>query len=433
MSWIYFIAGAEKFALNGIRSMMLVYLLKSGIGQKEAFLQTTTFLALSYLLPLAIGIIKDHVKSFSDSLLIPLTLLSCVPILKTIYPVIDINLVLSSILIVSAVFKVMVPIWIDSDGSNNKNAFTIMYTAFNWGTLIGTLLLGTVAETFGWSISFLLSGLSLLFAVVLAYKKKKISFNKFSSLFTISILLSMTFLFLKIYLAFDKIMDVILILGIAYITRLFFKYGKNLIEIIDFYILMIVHTLFFSIYEQTSTSFVAFASEIFKSGNIPLTTLQNFDPIFNIIIGTMLVYIPLKGKSLSFSKKFIYGMIITCIGALVLGLASKVEIPLVLIGIFILSTIFFVFAELLMVPTGFQLATQFSPINIKGNVIGVWYLSIAYSEKIAAKLGSTLLTDQIQNKSLIYNTGITKIAFFCILVSFVLLIWTGIKKILTKK
>jgi len=158
-------------------------------------------------------------------------------------------------------------------------------------------------------------------------------------------------------------------------------------------IFCVVATVFWAGYEQAGSTMNLFADRYTRldvgSFQIPSSWLQNVQSAFVIILAPVFAWIWIRlGKhNPSVPIKIALGVLFMGIGYLVMvpagaaaQSASGVRVsPLWLVTFYFLSEL----GELCLYPVGLSAVTKLSPPRIVGMMMGVWFLSIAFGNKLA--------------------------------------------------
>ena len=159
-------------------------------------------------------------------------------------------------------------------------------------------------------------------------------------------------------------------------------------------VLFIASMLFWGIFEQAGLSIALFADQLtrheFLGVTFPSAWFQSLNPLFVILLAPLfaLMWTRLGPRQPSSPVKFVLGLVflsasfLLMVPAASLALAGKVS-PLWLVGLFLLQTI----GELFLSPVGLSTMTKLAPPRFTGIVLGVWFLSAAFGNKLAGILG----------------------------------------------
>jgi POT family proton-dependent oligopeptide transporter len=156
-------------------------------------------------------------------------------------------------------------------------------------------------------------------------------------------------------------------------------------------ILFFFSMLFWGAFEQAGSSLNLFADRLtrlsFLHWNFPSTLFQSVQPLFVIIFSPIFAWIWLRmGKhEPSSPTKFGFGLFFVGLSFLLLvpgaAIAQQQGIkvsPMWLIGVYFLQTV----GELCLSPVGLSMVTKLAPPRIVGLMLGVFFLSISFGNKL---------------------------------------------------
>jgi len=156
-------------------------------------------------------------------------------------------------------------------------------------------------------------------------------------------------------------------------------------------ILFIFSMLFWGAFEQAGSSLNLFADRLtrldFLGINFPSSTFQSVQPLFVIIFSPVFAWLWLRmgSREPSSPAKFALGLTLVGLSFLLLvpgaAIAQNMGIrvsPLWLIGVYLLQT----WGELCLSPVGLSMVTKLAPPKIVGLMMGVWFLSISFGNKL---------------------------------------------------
>jgi len=156
-------------------------------------------------------------------------------------------------------------------------------------------------------------------------------------------------------------------------------------------ILFVFSMLFWGAFEQAGSSLNLFADRLtrlsFLQWNFPSTLFQSVQPFFVIIFSPIFAWLWLRmGKhEPSSPTKFGFGLFFVGLSFLLLvpgaAIAQSQGIrvsPMWLIAVYLLQT----FGELCLSPVGLSMVTKLAPPRIVGLMLGVFFLSISFGNKL---------------------------------------------------
>jgi POT family proton-dependent oligopeptide transporter len=139
---------------------------------------------------------------------------------------------------------------------------------------------------------------------------------------------------------------------------------------------------------------------------MPAGWLQSVSPIAVIIFAPVAawLWVFLSNRKLdpSIPLKLSFGLIFMGLGYLVMMKASQIMadegrvLPFWLIGTYVLHT----FGEICLYPVGLSATTKLSPKRVVGQMMGIWFMSLAFGNLIAG-----LFSGQFDEKIIAENPG----------------------------
>ena len=431
------IAAIEKFIINGLRAGFIIYLIKvAGFKSTEAMIKGTTFMALSYLMPLACGLLIERLPKLKSELFSLGYLCAPIAALPLLFPSFGLDIFVGMLLAYCGFVKVIVPLLLKEQIGNESDAsvFTNLYSAFNLGTIIGAVSIAILGEWLSWKFSF--ASISMATALI-AYIGGSHNFS-LGSVFSLLMLGGFAALGMHDLNLGATVVYVLLAFSVFIAWRTYSaEEAKS--KIVMFLILLVTHTLFFAFYEQAATSFVVLAEKAFtnKSIALPVTTFNLFDPALNVILGFVFVTLwkkpILKNIADSYLLRFALGFAATVPALFLLRMATEFESLTSCLSYFFAGGIFWVTAEQFIVPAGFSFITNSTKSSSRATMLGVWYCGVSFSEKVAGWLGLLLIgnldqLDQIKNA---YTRG-TNIMIMAAIILSILLALLGINLLFNK-
>jgi POT family proton-dependent oligopeptide transporter len=165
-------------------------------------------------------------------------------------------------------------------------------------------------------------------------------------------------------------------------------------------VLFFFSVVFWSAFEQAPTSLNLFARDytdrIVFGWEMPTLWLQSANSVFVILFAPVFAAIWMalgrRGRDLSSPAKFAIGLVVTGLGFLVMVEAANIVIrgggavrvsPWWLVLSYMLQTT----GELLISPVGLSSMTKLAPRRFAGQIMGVWFVSLALGNLIAGLVG----------------------------------------------
>jgi len=230
---------------------------------------------------------------------------------------------------------------------------------------------------------------------------------------------------------------VMLALGVGYFAYLFFFAGLTRIERNRAFVMVALFAgsvMFWAGYEQQGASFNLFAERYTErhilGWEMPAGVLQAVNPLFVITLSPVFAFLwlALGRRNLDFAAtvKFGVGLIFLGLGFLVMlfaanhVLAGERVLPTWLLMTYFLHTL----GELSLSPVGLSYMSKLTPPRFVGQVMGVWFLSLALGANLAGQLSGSIDTKHMESLPGLYS----QIFWSCVIAGAVMLALTPLVK-----
>ena len=309
-----------------------------------------------------------------------------------------------------------------SDQARRDSGFTLFYAGINLGAALAPLITGYLGEKINWHMGFGAAGLGMVLGL-LQYKlteknlgtaglrienetkeNRTVSDKKIRTalwIFGILLVLLLTLLFTNtIYidpLVTGKVLGyVIPISAIAYfiyvllVQHLDADERKKVMAIAVFFI---ATGLFYAGYEQQGSSLNLFADRytnmFIGDFEMPASWMQTVPPvavlIFSIVFAWLWIWLDKRNMNPATPVKMSLGLLFMGLGYAVMMGASLVvmegekPLPTWLVLTYVLHT----FGEICLYPVGLSAVTKLAPKKLAGQLMGVFFIALAYGNLIA--------------------------------------------------
>jgi POT family proton-dependent oligopeptide transporter len=258
--------------------------------------------------------------------------------------------------------------------------FSIFYMGINLGAFIGPLIAGYLAQRVDWHIGFACAGVGMalgLVQYVLGRRRLQPAIDR-----------------LEAQARANAAATTGSTATAATGEGAGFKFTSNEWKRIGaIVILFIVASLFWGAYEQAGSTLTLFADRYTQLEMLglafPSSWFQSVQPIFVILLAPLFawLWVRLGPREPSVPSKFALGLLFMSLSFFVLvpagGMAQAGDgirvSPWWLIGAYAISEL----GELCISPVGLSAVTKLAPVRILGLMMGVWFLSNAFGNKIA--------------------------------------------------
>jgi POT family proton-dependent oligopeptide transporter len=315
--------------------------------------------------------------------------------------------------------SVMVASLYPEGGSRRDAGFSIFYMGINLGALIGPLLVGWFADQFGWRWGFTLPAIGMAIGLtqfvwtrhylgnagVPSGGERERSWTPVlllaGGLIVVALLAMTGLLRLDAVLMATAASWSMVLLGVAYFAYLLFFAGLTTVErnrVLVMIALVAASVTFWAGYEQTGASMNLFADRYtdrhILGWEMPTAWLQSVNPLFIIgfapVFAALWIALGKRGRDLNAAAKFGAGLILLGLGFLVMYFAALhvVAGERVLSTWLILAYLLHTFGELSLSPVGLSYMSKLAPPRFVGQVMGMWFLSMALGSNLAGQLSS---------------------------------------------
>ena len=384
----------ERFSYYAMRAILVLFLTDTTINgglawsTKDALDLYGIYTGLVYITPLIGGWIADNYLGQRKSILIGGVLMALGQFtlaLPSGFMGLDqvsaLYLGLALLISGNGMFKPNISTMVGDlyqEGDNRRDgAFTIFYMGINLGALLGGLISGAAAESYGWKAGFLAAGIGMVISLIMQITMAQSWLGNIGSVPAAARAKALSKSKEKAPLTkeeFDRL-KVILIMGLfVIIFWAGFEQAGGLMNI----------------YSQEYTN------RMIGSFEVPAAWFQSLNPFFIIICAPILAGLWVKmGKSEPNSPvKFALAMFSLAIGfgcmigaALEQGGDMTVKTSMLwLIGAYFFHTI----GELCLSPIGLSMVTKLAPLRLASLMMGAWFGANAIANYIAGEIGSRI-------------------------------------------
>ncbi|MBI4419258.1 MAG: peptide MFS transporter, partial [Gemmatimonadetes bacterium] len=256
----------------------------------------------------------------------------------------------------------------DEQDARRDAGFSIFYMGINLGAFIAPLVVGTLGQRVDWHVGFGAAGVGMTLGLIQYVAGKN-----------------------RLLPALQRLGQTP---GVARVLTAVVPGSFTTAEwkrIAAVGVFFVFSTLFWGAFEQAGSSLNLFADRLTRltlSGReFPSTWFQSLNSLFLIGLAPVFawLWIRLGKREPSSPTKFTLGLLFVGLGFLLLVPAASAAqqqgvlvSPVWLTGVYLLHTI----GELCLSPVGLSLVTKLAPQRIVGLMMGVWFLSIAFGNKL---------------------------------------------------
>ena len=417
----------ERFTYYGIQAVLILYMVgaasKGGLGLDDKTSSSIfgLFLGSTYLLGLPGGWIADRLLGAQRAVISGGILIATGSALLAIgnQALFFLGLVVNALGVgllkpnVSAIVASLYP----EGGARRDAGFSIFYMGINLGAFLGSLIVPIVAAAFGWRSGFALPVLFMALGVAQFLWTRRYlggaglapTHERRGSWTPVVVCLAAAAVIVVLALTGSVKLDAALlataaswgyaVLAVAYFVYLLFFAGLAAAErrrAFALLALFIASVTFWAGYYQQFGSFNLFAERYTErhilGWEMPAGVLQAVNPLFVItfagVFAALWIALGKRGRDPPAPAKFGVALVLLGLGFLVMYfaaqhvLAGKLVLPTWLVLTYFLHTC----AELCLSPVGLSYMSKLAPPRFVGQVMGVWFLSLALGGNLAGQL-----------------------------------------------
>ncbi|MCG9553364.1 peptide MFS transporter [Vibrio sp. Isolate31] len=382
----------ERFSYYAMRAILVLFLtdttINGGLGwsTKDALDLYGIYTGLVYITPLIGGWIADNYLGQRKSIFIGGVLMALGQFtlaLPSGFMGLDqvsaLYLGLALLISGNGMFKPNISTMVGDlyqDGDNRRDgAFTIFYMGINLGALLGGLISGAAAESYGWKAGFLAAGIGMLISLVMQITMAQSWLGDIGREPAAKRDLALKQSARKEPLTKKEIDRIKVILVMSLFTIVFwagFEQAGGLMNI----------------YTQQYTD------RMIGSFEVPAAWFQSLNPFFIITLAPVLavLWVKLGKREPNSPMKFAFAMFFLALGFLCMvgavmeqGGDTAVKTSMLwLVGAFFFHTL----GELCLSPIGLSLVTKLAPLRLASLMMGAWFGCNAIANYVAGYVGS---------------------------------------------
>jgi POT family proton-dependent oligopeptide transporter len=256
----------------------------------------------------------------------------------------------------------------DVDDARRDAGFSIFYMGINVGALIAPLVVGTLGQQVDWHVGFGMAGVGMTFGLIQYVAGRQ-----------------------RLLPALERLQPAQPGAGGAAAAPRPPFTATEWKRVAAIGVLFIFSAMFWGAFEQAGSSLNLFADRHTRTSvggfSFPSTWFQSLNSLFIIALAPLFawLWVRLGRREPSSPAKFVFGLVFVGLGFLLLvPAASAVQTegslvgPAWLLGVYFLHTV----GELCLSPVGLSVVTKLAPARIVGSMMGVWFLSIAFGNKL---------------------------------------------------
>jgi len=313
-------------------------------------------------------------------------------------------------------------------GSRRDAGFSIFYTGINAGAFLGSVLIPLFAHRFGWRSGFVLPTLGMAFGVVQFLKtrgqlgnngltpppERRASWVPVIALVAAFAGTAVLALSGTVHIDPARVAgyatSTYALLGFGFLAYLIFFAGLTPVERSRAYVMLaffVASVMFWAGYEQQGASFNLFAqryTDLTVLGwTMPAGILQAVSPLLVILLAPTFAWVWValgrRGLDPPAPAKFALGLIFMGSGFLVMYFAARHVLageqvaPTWLVCTYLLHTL----GELCLYPVGLSYMSKLAPPRFAGQVMGLWFVSLALGDNLAGQLSGQYDSNHLES------------------------------------
>jgi POT family proton-dependent oligopeptide transporter len=416
----------ERFTYYGMRAVLILCMVDStahgglGIDDKSANNAYGLYVGSTYLFGMLGGWVADRLVGSQRAVMAGAVFIICGNLLLTLGQTqlffVGLLVIAIGIGLLKPNCSAMVGALYPEGGARCDAGFSVYYMGINLGAVLGPFLVGAFAAWFGYRWGFVPAAVGMAIGLWLFLKKRHylgragVAAEGHKGSWTPIIVLAalMAAVVVAAGTGLIRLNAVTLaasaswamgVLAVVYFGYLLFFAGLDRAErnrALVMVALFAASVMFWAGYEQTGASFNLFAERytdrhIFGR-DMPASWLQAVNPLFVILFAPVfsVLWLALGKRRLDVNAaaKFGAGLILLGLGFLVMYFAAQYTLAgvMVLPTWLVLTYLFHCFAELCLSPVGLSYFSKLAPPRYVGQVMGMWFLSMALGSNFAGQL-----------------------------------------------
>jgi proton-dependent oligopeptide transporter, POT family len=438
---LFFVEMWERFSYYGMRALLIFYLTQHFLfGDAAASAIYASYGSLVYLMPLLGGLIADRYLGFrkavgfgavllcighfgmaieGDAALVTADGVQRDPVSLQIFYA-SLAFIIIGVGFLKPNISSMVGQLYAKDDPRRDGGFTYFYMGINLGAMLASSIVGYLGQTFGWAYGFGLAGVGMLAGLITFRRGLRLlgdaglpsDANRLTEIVTLGLtrerliyiagLIGVVFAWQLVQshqlvgqlLMVAAVVTVVGIIGFAVLRLPSVERDRMLVVLF----LTAVSVVFWAFFEQAGSSMNLFAERNVDRHmlgvDVQATQFQSLNPAFILLLGPVfsLLWVALarRGFEPSTPAKFGLGVLQVGLGfaALVYGAQQADSSGLVAAGWLALAYLLHTTGELCLSPVGLSMVTKLSVPRVVGLMMGVWFLSSAFSHYVAGLIAA---------------------------------------------
>lgn len=311
-----------------------------------------------------------------------------------------------------------------------ESGFTIFYAGINIGAWASSLVCGYLGETYGWKYGFGAAGVGMVLGLIVFVANQKFLMGHAESpapdalakktlgpltlehtiyLGALGGALVVWQLIQRTWTVHSAMHLVSAALGVWFVWFIVKKCTKvEREQMISLMLLIVACLLFFSLYEQTYGSWLAFTDRMLTRDvlgwNMSASQSTSLGAFFIVALSPLFAWLwpwlEKRGRNPSKPMKSVFGLALGGLAFIPLVVAARsIDASTPLASVWWLMLAYFVLelGEMCLSPIGLAAVSQLSVKRVVSLMMGTWFLATAYSEVIAAQFSKLTSLDDVKD------------------------------------
>ena len=456
----------ERFCFYGMRGVLAFFMVEQlGLSDQKSNLKYGAIQAFVYAFTFIGGIFADKILGFRKSLFWGGSLMIIGNLILAFSPhdLFYVGITLS--IIGTGFFKPNVSSMVGElyhEKDNRRDAgYGLFYAGINVGGLLGGAMCIYLGKYYNWHLCFLSAALVMMFGLgtfiftkkhlgpignspLLHLKKSKQQLWEIAVYVGSILCIPLIYIMVKNTAFTDYFMYTIGIIALVYFLYETFKIKDKRVQykLLAAFVFIFCYFIFMAISEQSGGSLSLFAKDNLDHKilffNIDPNVVNNsvnsfFVIVFSPIVGILWLGLYKRKIEPNTVVKFGIGFLLLALSfyvfyatrffANVQGISS--------LNVFTLAYLLLTLGELCLGPIGMSIITKLSPKKMFGMMMGLWFLSSAFGQLAAGKLGaemSSIDNASLPTKLMAYTEGYKALALYSLIAGLALIIFSQLVK-----
>ena len=416
----------ERFSYYGMRALLILYLTKFWLfADGKANLIYGAYTSLVYITPVLGGYLADRWLGQRKAVLFGGVLLAlghsfmavegmhgaADPLVKQADPAINVFwLALALIIVGSGFLKANISVIVGKlypmTDVRRDPAYTIFYMGVNAGAFFGTVLVGYLGETIGWSKGFGLAGIGMVLGLIIfvfgksallghGEPPKLLERKREFTLYGVgAAAVAVVWGLIQYQSVIQNLLIVSGVAMLAYTLYEAFKLPKEPRErIFAILFLIALNPLFWGLFEQAGGSLNLYTDRYVDRAGVPTSLFQSINPIYILVLAPLFAALwqslGKRGLEPSAPAKFGLALVQVGIGFLLFVWGARSGGGAAMTPVIFVFLIYLIHtsAELCLSPVGLSAMTRLSPAHLGSFIMGAWFYMTAVGNFVAGKIG----------------------------------------------